>query len=178
MIDLNDILFYTVAAIIILSAILALESRDLIYGAVSLSITFVGVAFIFILLGATYVAIFQIAMYIGAVVVLILFTVMVVGSNRIKAHDEERSGRRERTLEYGAAIVAGLTLVALLFTLGSSLFTFAGPYDLTLIDVGYALFSQYGLVFVIMGLVVASSLMGALTLAKLESRRFEDDSGN
>ncbi len=178
MIELNDLLFYTVAVIIVLSAILALESRDLIYGAVSLSITFVGVAFLFILLGAAYVAIFQIAMYIGAVVVLILFTIMVVGSSRRKEADEKRSGRRERALEYGAAIVVGLTLIALLFTLGSSLFTFAGPYSLTLIDIGYALFSQYGLVFVIMGLVVASSLMGALTLAKIESRKVDDDTNN
>ncbi|MFX1576995.1 MAG: NADH-quinone oxidoreductase subunit J [Promethearchaeota archaeon] len=178
MIEVSDILFYTVAVIIILSAILALESRDLIYGAISLSITFVGVAFLFILLGAAYVAIFQIAMYIGAVVVLILFTVMVVGSSQSKPRDEKRSARIERTLEAGAAIIAVFTIIALIFTLGTSLFTIAGPYNLTLIDIGIALFSQYGLVFIIMGLVVASSLMGALTLAKIESRKVNNDTNN
>ncbi|MFX0168337.1 MAG: NADH-quinone oxidoreductase subunit J [Candidatus Hodarchaeota archaeon] len=178
MFELNDILFFIVAAIVIISAILALESRDLIYGAVSLSITFVGVSLLFILLGAIYVAIFQIAMYIGAVVVLILFTVMVVGSNRSKTIGGEQSGRRERAVKYGVTIIAGLTLIALLFTMGTSIFAIAGPYDLTLIDIGYALFSQYGLVFVIMGLVVASSLMGALTLAKIEQGRNDNDTDN
>lgn len=178
MIEINDILFFIIAAIIIISAILALESRDLIYGAVSLSITFVAVAALFVLLEAAYVAIFQIAMYIGAVVVLILFTVMIVGSDRIKATEEERSGIKERILEYSAAIIAGIVLLAVFFTLGTSIFVFTGPYYLTLIDIGNALFSQYGLVFVTMGLVVASSLMGALTLAKIDEGGTQNDSNN
>ncbi len=72
-----DIAFFGFAAVTVLGAIMALESRDLVYGAVSLGVSFLGVASLFFLLDAAYVGVFQIAVYIGAVVILILFTVML-----------------------------------------------------------------------------------------------------
>src|SRR5213594_1694127 len=76
---MTDLTFLALATLTIASAILALEARDLVYGAAALGITSLGVAGLFFLLDASYVAAFQIAVYIGAVVVLILFTVMLVG---------------------------------------------------------------------------------------------------
>src|SRR6266446_9175309 len=76
---MTDLTFLALATVTIASAILALEARDLVYGAAALGITFLGMAGLFFLLDASYVATFQIAVYIGAVVVLILFTVMLVG---------------------------------------------------------------------------------------------------
>src|SRR5438132_1143333 len=76
---MTDLLFLAFAAVTIGAAILAIEARDLVYGAAALGIAFLGVAGLFFLLDAAYVGWFQIAVYIGAVVVLILFTVMLVG---------------------------------------------------------------------------------------------------
>src|SRR5213593_1497702 len=76
---MTDMAFLVVAAITVVGAIMAIEARDLVYGAVALGVAFLGMAGLFILLDASYVAAFQIAVYIGAVVVLILFTVMLVG---------------------------------------------------------------------------------------------------
>src|SRR5260370_30765149 len=74
-----DLSFLALEIVTIASAILALEARELVYGAAAVGITFLGMAGLFFLLDASYVATFQIAVYIGAVVVLILFTVMLVG---------------------------------------------------------------------------------------------------
>src|SRR5579884_2635909 len=63
------------------AAILSLESRSLVYGAVSLAIFFLGLS-LFFYLGLTYLAIFQVAVYVGAIAVLIMFTVMVVGEGQ------------------------------------------------------------------------------------------------
>ena len=79
---MTDLLFLAFAAATIGAAILAIEARDLVYGAAALGIAFLGVAGLFFLLDAAYVGWFQIAVYIGAVVVLILFTVMLVGPKK------------------------------------------------------------------------------------------------
>src|SRR5947208_7718992 len=76
---MTDLTFLALATVTVASAILALEARDLVYGAAALGITFLSMAGLFFLLDASYVGAFQIAVYIGAVVVLILFTVMLVG---------------------------------------------------------------------------------------------------
>ena len=76
---MTDLSFLALATVTVASAILALEARDLVYGAAALGISFLGIAGLFFLLDASYTGVFQIAVYIGAVVVLILFTVMLVG---------------------------------------------------------------------------------------------------
>src|SRR5437879_3976995 len=75
---MTDLTFLALATVTIAGAVLALEARDLVYGAAALGITFLGMAGLFFLLDASYVGAFQIAVYIGAVVVLILFTVWVI----------------------------------------------------------------------------------------------------
>src|SRR5215472_5286929 len=76
---MTDLLFLAFAAVTIGAAMLAIEARDLVYGAAALGIAFLGIAGLFFLLDASYVGVFQIAVYIGAIVVLILFTIMLVG---------------------------------------------------------------------------------------------------
>src|SRR6201982_1133569 len=76
---MTDLVFLSLATVTIASSILALEARDLVYGAAALGIAFLGMAGLFFYLDAAYTGAFQIAVYIGAVVVLILFTVMLVG---------------------------------------------------------------------------------------------------
>src|SRR5881398_4093896 len=76
---MTDLTFLALATVTVASSILALEARDLVYGASCLGISFLGIAGLFFLLDASYTGVFQIAVYIGAVVVLILFTVMLVG---------------------------------------------------------------------------------------------------
>src|SRR6058998_1614646 len=73
-----DPIFIAVAVLTVGAAIIALEARELIYGAVALAISMLGIAGFFLLLDAPFVAMFQIAVYVGAVAVLIIFTVMLV----------------------------------------------------------------------------------------------------
>jgi NADH:ubiquinone oxidoreductase subunit 6 (subunit J) len=62
-----------------LTALLALESRSLVYGAISLGGFFLGLSIFFFYLNLFYLAVFQLLVYVGAVSVLILFAVMVIG---------------------------------------------------------------------------------------------------
>ena len=79
----EDIAFVVISALTVGAAIFALESKQVVYGAIALGFSLLGVAGLFIVLDATYVALFQIIVYIGAVAVLILFTVMLVGESKL-----------------------------------------------------------------------------------------------
>ena len=81
-----------VAVLTVGSAIVSLESRELIYGAIALAISMMGIAGFFLILDSPFVAMFQIAVYVGAVAVLVIFTVMLVRTQALFSYN-----RRQRT---------------------------------------------------------------------------------
>ena len=163
---MTDLVFLALAAVTIAGALLALEARDLVYGAAALGITFLGMAGLFFLLDAAYVGAFQIAVYIGAVVVLILFTVMLVGPQM-----GEPSMELKR-LSLMAAIMVSL----LLGSAGalSSATAFPGPDNCgsgcDLVGLSTTLIRQYGVQLEFLSLVLAAAVIGALTLARTDRK--------
>src|SRR6187455_2868704 len=89
-----DAYFVGIAILTIGASVLALESKELIYGAIALAISMLGIAGFFLLLDAPFVAMFQIAVYVGAVAVLIIFTVMLVRTQALftTKEDKKRKG--------------------------------------------------------------------------------------
>lgn len=162
-----DIAFYGFAAVTVLGAIMALEARDLVYGAVSLGVSFLGVASLFFLLDAAYIGVFQIAVYIGAVVILILFTVMLVGPAKGEGAVEWRR----------AALFVGILVAMMLGIAGALASPTAYPSDQACqLECDIAGFSQsllvnYGVQLSILSLVFAAAVIGALTLAKSDKGR-------
>jgi len=162
-----DIAFLAFSGLVIISAIFALEARELIYGAVGLAFSLIGVAGLFILLGAEYLAMFQVSVYVGAVVVLILFTIMLVRRESGRILDEEEPGRLGRAgiLVAGlvALAVAGAVLLLVPVSLGAPEF----PH-VSLQELGRLLASSYAIALVILGLLVGATIVGGLTLVKVE----------
>ena len=169
---MTDPAFLVVAAATVIGAIIAIEARDLVYGAAALGIAFLGVAGLFILLDASYVAAFQIAVYIGAVVVLILFTVMLVGP--VKG---------EAPIEHKRTSLMTAILVSLLLGIAGSLVSsnaFPGldacgsSCDLQLLSqvlfVGTSNNGGYGIQVEALSFVLVAAVIGALTLAKTEKK--------
>jgi NADH:ubiquinone oxidoreductase subunit 6 (subunit J) len=163
---MTDLVFLSLATVTIASSILALEARDLVYGAAALGIAFLGMAGLFFYLDAAYTGAFQIAVYIGAVVVLILFTVMLVGP---------QLGEPPMELKR-LSLLAAILVSLLLGTAGavSSASAFPGPDNCgsgcDLIGLSNALVNQYGVQLEFLSLVLAAAVIGALTLAKTERK--------
>ncbi len=162
-----DLLFLGLATITVLSAILALEARDLVYGAAGLAITFLGLAGLFFVLDASYTGAFQIAVYIGAVVVLILFTVMLVGPQM-----------GEAAMELKRVSLLGAILISLLLgTAGalSSAMAFPGNDNCgggcDLLALSSTLINQYGVQLEFLSLVLAAAVIGAITLARTDPKQ-------
>ena len=163
----SDLIFVLLAAVTIVSAILALQAKELIYGAIALGLSFGGMAGFFVFLDAPYLAMLQIAVYGGAVVVLILFTIMLVRREETDALSDPSEGSQ------GAV---GLWLAGLLAVAISGVAALAGPNlpsepppgDLPVSGLGLVITTEYPIPLLILALLISAAMIGALVLAKLE----------
>lgn len=171
---MSDVAFLVLSALVIVSAIFALEARELIYGAVGLALSLMGVAGLFVLLGAEYLAMFQVSVYVGAVVVLILFTIMLVRRESGRIVEKEEPGRLGRAGGFVAGLVALAVAGAVIFLAPLSPET-PEFYQVSLRELGRHLASSYPVALVILGLLIGATVVGGLTLAKVE--REEKPSG-
>jgi NADH:ubiquinone oxidoreductase subunit 6 (subunit J) len=147
------------------SAIVALEAEEIIYGAIGLAGSLFGVAALFFLLDAPYVAVFQIAVYIGAVAVLILFTVMLV------RQEEWAKEVKPTSLTKIAGIFTGLAiaLALILATAATNLTSFDSIVNTaTFVNIGQQISTGYAPVLEVLALVLAASVVGALTLSRVD----------
>jgi NADH-quinone oxidoreductase subunit J len=160
-----DLTFIALAVVTVGGAIVALEANEIVYGAIALAFSFLGVAALFFLLDAPYVAVFQITVYIGAVAVLILFTVMLV---RQESWAKEAS---PRSLTRLGGILTGLVMALALglAVVDSELSQFKSLLNVTgFLQIGQLISTNFSVVFEVLALVLAASVVSALFLAKVE----------
>ena len=146
------------------SAIAALELRSLIYGSIALMGTLGGIAGFFFLLDSPFVALFQIAVYVGSIAVLILFTVMLVKRELIfkKIEDPKR-----KWAGIGLMLVAMVGLGAIIVGSGlNQVSTNEPPVDFR--EIGEDFLTYYYPALILMALILAGSVTGALILARRE----------
>jgi len=154
------------AVVTIGGAMMALEAREIVYGAVALASSLFGVAAFFFLLNAPYVAAFQITVYIGAIAVLILFTVMLVRQERWMKEVTFSFGRLLGTLTAGAIVVAFTAAF-----LGARLYYVEPATNtVTFLQIGQLISGSFAPALEVLALVMAASVVGAITLAKVERK--------
>ena len=161
----EDIAFVTISLLTIGAAIVSLEAKHIVYGAIALAFSFLGIAGLFIILDATFVALFQIIVYIGAVAVLILFTVMLV------TREAESESKREPVKPMGVVIAVAIALIVGAVATVSNLATWYPSSSFTgsiVSGIGSLLTSEYAIPLVILALVLGASVVGALTLARID----------
>ena len=171
-----DAAFVALSVLTIGSAIAALELRSLVYGSIALMGTLGGIAGFFLLLDSPFVALFQIAVYVGSIAVLILFTVMLVRRQLIFTKVEDP---RRRYAGIGLMLVTMVGLGAVVLDSGLKQVTTGSP-PVEFQEIGEDLLVYYWPALVLMGLILASSVTGALVLARREDELdddYDDDDG-
>ena len=159
-----DAVFLALSVITIGSAIAALELRSLIYGSIALMGTLGGIAGLFLLLDSPFVAMFQLAVYVGSIAVLILFTVMLVKRELIFKKVEDK---RRKFAGIGLMLVLMVALGAVIMDSGIKTMTTDEP-AVDFRDIGEDFLTYYWPALILMALILAGSVTGALVLARRE----------
>ena len=159
-----QILFYVFGALAVVFALgMVLNLRNTVAGAMSLVVTMVSLAGIYVLLEAHLVAVIQIMVYGGAIVVLFLFVVML-----LNLRQDDFSPGRQVLVKTGAAALGVVVLAQLLRILGVGLPEAPplpegfGGYRM----LGIALYTDYVLLVELVSLLLLAAIVGALILAK------------
>ncbi|MFA4924219.1 MAG: NADH-quinone oxidoreductase subunit J [Ignavibacteriaceae bacterium] len=160
--NLADFLFYFFAVITIVSAFFVVTFKNIIYSAYSLLLTFLGVAGIYVLLGADFIAIVQVIVYVGGILILILFGVMLTNKIQNVPIKTEASFIIPASITIGA--FGGILVSTFINTRWKSM-----PAELsfsTLTDVGKLLMNEYILIFELLGILLLVALIGAASIAR------------
>jgi NADH-quinone oxidoreductase subunit J len=167
---MSPFLFWLFASLTLIFGVAVVINRNPVASALSLVVSFLGLAALFMSLDAFFVGIIQVLVYAGAVMVLFLFIIML-----LNLQVEER--RRINWLAAaGGGGVALILLVQIVLTIGrfeTARRTFPPLLESTTDDVqniGLALFRNYNLPFQIIGVLVLVATIGVVLLSKREPR--------
>jgi NADH-quinone oxidoreductase subunit J len=162
--DVSTAVFYLIALLTVGSAGMVAFSRNIIYSAFSLLGTFMGVAGIYVFLGADFVAAVQLLIYVGGILVLILFAVML--THRIT--DVDITNRA--TGRIPALLLVALFLVLVIQTVKETSWVKAKEvvHVATTARIGDSFLYEYLLPFELASLVLLGAMIGAVVLSRKE----------
>src|SRR5947209_4329473 len=175
---MSPFLFWTFASLMLVFGAAVVINRNPVASALSLVVSFLGLAALFMSLDAYFIGIIQVLVYAGAVMVLFLFIVML-----LNLPAEER--RRINWFAAAGGIGVALILLAqICFVIGHfqaarqafpslARHVLSGVEGSTTDDVwniGALLFRHYNLPFQIVGVLVLVATIGVVLLSKREPR--------
>lgn len=159
--------FIILALVTLLSASAAMSLRNLVHCALSLVVTFAGLAALYLQLHAQFVGFAQVLVYIGAVAILIVFAILLT-----------RSGETPNQAVLAPGWIAGIAVSAIVFAaLGWAVLnstaiarqTPAAP-EITVKHIGDALMTQYVLPLEVIGLLLTAAMIGAVIIAMKDEK--------
>ena len=153
-------IFFAVAAL--LAALSVILQKNPIYSALSLIIVIASLGGLFLLLNANFIAVLQIVIYAGAIMTLFLFVIMML---------EPREELRPTWTNQSKAVLLILLVIAAV-TIWSVSFSDAQitalATNFSVKSLGRALFTTYLFPFEIISILIISSVIGALYIARKE----------
>jgi len=157
-------IYYIFALTAVLSAFGVVFSTRPVYCLLSLVVTMLSLAGIFVIIQTPFVAVIQVLVYAGAILVLFLYVIMLINPRQIEPLVEIVITRR-----LGAVL---LTLMFSLLILGTLLRLYrAVPKDVKLVtfdakDIAVRMFTDYLLPFEITSVLLLVAIIGAVIMAR------------
>ncbi|MBI5428771.1 MAG: NADH-quinone oxidoreductase subunit J [Nitrospinae bacterium] len=162
------LIFYPIAFVSIVAALLVVFNKSPIGSAVSLIGMMLCLAGIFVMQKAHFIAILQVLIYAGAIMVLFMFVIMLLN---LKGDDTAAWAARDKNKLL--SVLTGVLVVGVLYKIVdiATRTELNSPAPLTdnfgtVAEVGKALFTDYVLPFEVASILLLVAMVGALVLAK------------
>jgi NADH-quinone oxidoreductase subunit J len=157
-----DLLFMTLAGIMVISALLVVTMRDIIRCALAMIVCFAALAGLYVIAGAPLVAATQVLVYIGAISVLVLFAIMLT----------QTKAAPTRLVFQTQALPAAIAAVILAILIGVSVVATDWPGGTLVVtktqDLAVALFGDFVLPFEVVSVLLLAAVIGGVFIAKRE----------
>jgi NADH:ubiquinone oxidoreductase subunit 6 (subunit J) len=158
--------FAIIAALTVVSAVAAMSLRNLVHCALALTVTFAGLAALYLQLGAQFVGFAQILVYIGAVAILIVFAILLT-----------RGGGPANQPVVSSAWLVGIAVAVLVFGSLTVMILLSGGVapptapkldvaaEVAVQNIGSKLMTDYVLPLEVIALLLTAALIGAVIIA-------------
>jgi NADH-quinone oxidoreductase subunit J len=164
---IDTVLFY-VFALLTLGGVLTITRRNAVHSAISLIVSLLGVAGLYLLQHAEFLFAVQIVLYVGGIMVLFLFVIMLVN---LDTAAKERQFNRQWAVATAATLAVAAELAYFLYR-GKDAFRIADSAPAAASTLGNveqvadSLFSEYLLPFEIASVLLLVAVVGSVVMAK------------
>ena len=167
---ISPFLFWIFALLMLTFGAAVIINRNPVASALSLVVSFLGLAALFVLLDAYFIGVIQVLVYAGAIMVLFLFIIMLLDLRAEKL-------RKINWIASAGGVAVALAFFIQIFSVVEK-FPAAkqafpplpkpGPDDVH--RIGLSLFTNYNLPFQIIGSVILIATVGVIVLSRRETR--------
>lgn len=163
--SISEILFYSLSAIAIGSAIFVVLSKNPVHSVLWLIVTFFAISGHYILMNAQFLGIVNLIVYAGAIMVLFLFVIMLMNLNA------DSEPQKNKWLRLAGIVAGGCLLLVMVAALKKAevkgLTAELNTGDIGLIgNLGKILFTEYVVPFEISSILFLSAMVGAVVIGK------------
>ncbi|SJZ58477.1 NADH-quinone oxidoreductase subunit J family protein [Selenihalanaerobacter shriftii] len=158
--ELELLSFWILAIITIGSALAVVFLQNIVHSALSLILTFIGVAGLYLLIQVNFIAAVQILVYAGAIAIILAFGVMLT----------QRDDMSKTNLFNNQRGIAFLITSILLVVIGRIIWITTWmpntPKDSTVNQIATIMLKQHAIPFEVIAILLLVAMVGAITLAK------------
>jgi NADH-quinone oxidoreductase subunit J len=154
-------------------ALAIMVTKNIIHSCIYLLATLLGVAGLYVTLGADFIAATQIMVYVGGVVILMLFAVMLTGGQNFIARKKLASFMAPVMGSPKTFFIGGLTASVFILASSGIIGRYMGfidneilPYRNTVEELGSLLVTNHVLAFEIVSVLLLGALVGAAIIAR------------
>ena len=166
----STILFYLLAAMSIVFAMLSVTTRQIFRAAIYLLFTLIGIAGIYFWLQYEFIAAVQIVVYVGGIVVLIIFSIFLTQ----QAGEKLKQQKTDKKLLAAIAVFAGF-IICVLQIFKQTFYQSDKPHIYpTIENIGHQLLSVkgggYALPFEVISILLLAALVGCIVIAMRDKK--------
>ena len=161
----QTVIFYLLAALTLISAVLAVSTRMIFRAAIYLLFSLIGIAGIYFWMQYEFIAAVQIVVYVGGIVVLIIFSIFLT-QQAGEQMPEQKIGRQ---IFSALAAFCGLALVLVQLVQHDFVATGNAAIEPSVANIGYQMLGVgdkgYALPFEVVSILLLAALIGCIVIA-------------